>query len=226
MLNAFSSRPRTPLFLARRLRWPRSPMKNHAAILGLCFAASLRAATGGPEEPVRVLNAGIDLAVHDGRLRPAIGTENVQVFRANRTRPDMADGFGWTYNHAPMLAYWNGKFYLQYLSTPFGEHVPPGQTMIVSSVDGRAWEMPRQAFPIYLTRPGPISGTESGMVIMHQRMGFYVSPSGRLLVLAFYGRAPSPWGALGVGRVVREVNKDGSFGPIYFIRYNSLGTFN
>src|SRR5215212_4424292 len=88
-------------------------MKNFAVVLGLCLAASLRAATGGPEEPVRVLNAGIDLSVHDGRLRPAIGTENVQVFRANRTRPDMADGFGWTYNHAPMLAYWNGKFYLQ-----------------------------------------------------------------------------------------------------------------
>jgi hypothetical protein len=58
------------------------------------------------------------------------------------------------------------------------------------------------------------------MAMMHQRMGFYVAPNGRLLVLAFYGNAPSPYGQFGIGRVVREVYKDGSYGPIYFIRYN------
>jgi hypothetical protein len=48
---------------------------------------------GSPNEPVRLVNAGIDLQVHDGRLRPAIGVENIQVMRANRTHPDLADGF-------------------------------------------------------------------------------------------------------------------------------------
>jgi hypothetical protein len=177
---------------------------------------------GGPDEPVRVLSQGIDLGVHDGRLRPAIGVENIEVMRANRTHPEMADGYGWTYNHAPMLAYWNGKFYLEYLSNPFGEHLPPGQTLVATSGDGRNWDKPRQVFPIYLLRPGPISGNESGMAMMHQRMGFYVAPNGRLLVLAFYGHAPNPWGATGIGRVVREAKKDGSFGPVYFLRYNSL----
>ena len=64
------------------------------------------------------------------------------------------------------------------------------------------------------------------MAMMHQRMGFYVSPNGKLLVLGFYGHAPSPWGAAGIGRVVREANKDGSYGPIYFLRYNSLADRN
>src|SRR5690349_20446689 len=108
-------------------------MKTYLVVLSLTLTARLFAVVGEADEPVRVLNDGIDLTVHDGRLRPAIGVESIQVFRANRTRPDLSDGFGWTYNHAPMLAFWNGKFHLEYLSTPFGEHVPPGQTMIVRS---------------------------------------------------------------------------------------------
>lgn len=181
---------------------------------------------GGPDEPVRVLCDTIDLGVHDGGLRYAIGVENIQVMRANRTQPFLADNYGWTYNHAPMLAYWNGKFYLEYLSNPFGEHLAPGQTLVATSADGRNWDMPKQVFPIYLLRPGPISGYESGMAMMHQRMGFYVAPNGRLLVLAFYGQAPKVTGVGGIGRVVREAYKDGTYGPIYFIRYNSLTKWN
>jgi len=181
---------------------------------------------GGPDEPVRVLSDSICLEVHDGRLRYAIGVENIQVLRANRTRPDMADNYGWTYNHAPMLAFWNNKFFLEYLSNPFGEHLAPGQTLLATSGDGRNWDMPVQVFPIYLLRPGPISGYESGMAMMHQRMGFYIAPNGRLLVLGFYGQAPHVTGEGGIGRVVREVFKDGTFGPVYFIRYNSLANRN
>lgn len=190
-----------------------------------CTALVL-ALIGGPAEPVRVAPTGIDLETHEGGLRPAIGVENIQVMRANRTHPETADGFGWTYNHAPMLAYAHGRFYLQYLSNPFGEHVPPGQTLLVTSPDGRKWDRPRQVFPIYLLRPGPISGHESGLAIMHQRMGFYVAPNGRLLTLGHYGHAPSPMGATGIGRVVREVSADGTFGPIHFIRYNAAAGRN
>ena len=62
--------------------------------------------------------------------------------------------------------------------------------------------------------------------MMHQRMGFYVAPDGRLLVSAFYGQAPDPFGMGGVGRVVREAYKDGTYGPIYFIRYNRHAGWN
>jgi hypothetical protein len=191
-------------------------------LAGIC----LHAQPGGPDEPVRVRNGGIDLSVHDGRLRPAIGVESIQVIRANRTRPETADNYGWTYNHAPMLAYWNGKFHLQYLSNPFAEHLPPGQTLVAVSSDGRNWEQPRPVFPIYHVRPGPTSSIESGIAMMHQRMGFYVAPNGRLLVLGFYGRAPNFSGANGIGRVVREAYRDGTYGPIHFIRYNSLSDHN
>ena len=190
-------------------------------VLPLQSIAQSSPTIGGPDEPVRVLSPAIDLSVHDGRLRPAIGTENIQVLRANRTRRELADNMGWTYNHAPMLAYWNNKFYLEYLSNPIGEHLPPGHTMVATSKDGRTWDMPKEVFPMYMVRPGPIASIESGIAMMHQRQGFYTAPNGRLLVLAVYGHAPAMFGAAQIGRVVREAYKDGTYGPIYFIRTNA-----
>lgn len=59
---------------------------------------------------------------------------------------------------------------------------------------------------------------------MHQRIGFYTSTSNRLFVLGYYGivlgQKDDPNDGNGIGRVIREVNKDGSFGNIYFLRYN------
>jgi sialidase-like protein/BNR repeat protein len=210
-----------PIFNRRQvtnLPYNQIAMRNRLLLFCL-LPALLCAQPGTPAEPVRVLDGVIDMAAHDGRLRPAIGVENIEVMRANRTHPETADNYGWTYNHAPMLAYWNGKFYLEYLSNPFGEHVAPGQTLVVTSADGRTWDMPKQVFPIY-----PLK--EAGMAMMHQRMGFYVAPNGRLLVLAFYGQAPNPFGEGGIGRVVREAYRDGSYGPIYFIRYNTHAGWN
>jgi hypothetical protein len=62
--------------------------------------------------------------------------------------------------------------------------------------------------------------------MMHQRMGFYIAPNQRLLVLAFYGHTEDPFHEGGIGRVVREAYKDGTFGPIYFIRYSSHTKWN
>ena len=45
---------------------------------------------------------------HDGQLSPVVGVHNIQLVRANREHPDASNGGGWTYNHQPMLAYWNG----------------------------------------------------------------------------------------------------------------------
>ncbi|MBL8294134.1 MAG: exo-alpha-sialidase [Bryobacterales bacterium] len=183
--------------------------------------------TGSPSEPVRYLGGVyVDQTVHDGRLRPAIGVSSYQVVRANRTRPDLGDGFGWTYNHAPMLAHWNGKFYLEYLSNPIGEHEPPGQTLLVTSLDGRHWSAPTLVFPPYQPPAGTTLPPRSTGYMMHQRMGFFTAPDGRLLISAFYGHAPNPFRTGGIGRVVREVYKDGAMGPIYFVRYNSSTPWN
>jgi Sialidase-like, CBM domain len=176
---------------------------------------------GTPEDPVRVLDPDIDLTRHDGGLSPVIGVELIQVMRANRTHREGAEGFGFTYNHAPMLCYWDRKFYLEWLSNTYGEQVPPGHTLVATSIDGRNWGKANVVFPIYYFDVPPFhnSTSEPGMAIMHQRMGFYVAPNGRLLVLAFYGWN-NPFGPGGVGRVVREAYSDGTYGPIYFIKYN------
>ena len=186
----------------------------------LLLAGIARAQTGSGAEPVRYMGGvSIDLAATDGKLRPAIGVENFQIYRANRAHPEETGGISWTYNHAPMLAYWNNRFYLEYLSNPVGEHVAPGRTLVMTSSDGRTWGRPTVVFPVYQLPEGKPA-------MMHQRMGFYVAPSGRLLVLAFYGHAPNPFGMGGIGRVVREAYKDGSYGPIYFIRYNRHAGWN
>lgn len=167
---------------------------------------------------------------HHGQLSPVMGVHSVEVLRANREHPEFAEGFGWTYNHAPMLAWWNNRFYLEYLSDSVGESVPPGHTLLVTSPDGYNWGKPVVVFPKYRVPDGTTQEGVEGVAknlfaVMHQRMGFYVTDDrSRLLVIGYYGICLNPHDGpndgQGIGRVVREVYKDGSFGPIYFIRYN------
>jgi hypothetical protein len=168
---------------------------------------------------------------HHGQLSPALGVHKIQVMRANREFPQQGDGFGWTYNHASMLAYWNNTFFLQYLSNPVSEHVPPGQTLLLTSRDGYEWSKPVVVFPPYKIPDGTTKEGHPGVAkdlyaVMHQRMGFHVSrKDNRLLTLGYYGivldAKDDPNDGKGIGRVVREIYKDGSFGQIYFIRFNS-----
>jgi len=191
------------------------------------YAIAGNAQTGSISEPVRYVGGQtVDPSVHDGRLRYAIGTENIQTMRANRTHPEYADGFGWTYNHASNLCYWNGTFYQHYLSNVVDEQTDPGQTLVMTSKDGRRWSKPKVVFPPYKAPPGVKIPAGYNGYIMHQRMGFYVAPDGRLLVLGFYGHAEDPFEKGGIGRVVREIYKDGSYGSIYFIRYSSQAAWN
>lgn len=163
---------------------------------------------------------------HHGQLSPAVGTHNIQTMRANRADTGATS---WTYNHAPMLAYWNKMFYLEYLSDPVGEHIPPGQTLLQTSKDGYSWSNPVVIFPPYkvpdgFVKPGKTDTAKNAYAVMHQRIGFYTSKSKRLFALAFYGivlgQKDDPNDGNGIGRVIREIKTDGSFGPIYFLRYN------
>ena len=202
-------------------------MKNVIPIVVLLFSATLYAQTGSVNEPVRYIGGvTIDPSVHEGRLRYAIGTESRQTFRANRSHPVLSDGFGWTYSHASNLAYWNNTFFQQYLSNPVDEHIAPGQTLMVTSKDGRTWSKPEVIFPPYDPPKGVKIPEGYDGYMMHQRMGFYVTSDQRLLTLAFYGHTEDPFEAGGIGRVVREIYNDGSLGPIYFIRYTSHADWN
>ena len=164
---------------------------------------------------------------HHGQLSPAIGVHNIQTMRANRG--DNNNITSWTYNHAPMLAYWNNTFYLEYLSNPVGEHIAPGQTLLQSSKDGYNWTRPVVIFPPYkipdgFVKEGKKDTAKNSYAVMHQRIGFYISKNKRFFALAYYGialaKGDDPNDGNGIGRVIREIKADGSFGPIYFLRYN------
>ena len=165
---------------------------------------------------------------HDGGLKPVVGVHTIQTMRGATP---------WTYNHQPMLAYWNGQFYMHYLTDPRHEHEAPGKTMLQTSEDGYTWTDPVELFPEYDV---PEGWTKEGRdfppahhlkAVMHQRMGWYVYQSSKskvqspkLLAVTNYGICltikDDPNDGNGIGRVVREIKKDGSFGPIYFIYYN------
>jgi len=203
-------------------------MLKRIAILFITIAGCWSAAKA--QDTVRYTgNTVANVDYHNGRLSPVIGVHSMQIFRANREHPDQADGFGFTYNHQPMLAYWNNTFYVEYLSDKLGESVPPGQTLLITSKDGTTWSKPTVIFPQYKIPDGTTKEGHPGVAkdlfaVMHQRMGFYTAKSKCLLVLGFYGICldahDDPNDGKGIGRVVREVYPNGKFGPIYFIHYN------
>ena len=158
---------------------------------------------------------------HDGGLKPVVGVHTIQTMRGATP---------WTYNHQPMMAYWNGKFYMHYLTDPRHEHEAPGKTMLQTSEDGYTWSEPVELFPEYNV---PERWTKEGRnfppahnlkAVMHQRVGWFAAPNGKLLATGNYGICltikDDPNDGNGIGRVVREIRKDGSFGPIYFVYYN------
>ncbi len=163
---------------------------------------------------------------HHGQLTAAVGVHNIQTMRANRADKGVTS---WTYNHAPMLAYWNNTFYLEYLSNPIGEHQGAGRTLLQTSNNGYNWSYPVEVFPMYqvpngFVKEGKKDTANNSFAVMHQRIGFYTSTSNRLFALGYYGivlgKKDDPNDGNGIGRVIREINKDGSFGTIYFLRYN------
>ena len=165
---------------------------------------------------------------HDGGLSPVVGVHNIQTMRSNREHP-IAAYCDWTYNHQPMMAYWNGRFYQHYLSDPKDEQVPPSRTLLLMSDDGYSWSNPVLLFPEY---PVPEGFKKEGVegeahnikAVMHQRQGFYVSKDNHLYALASYGiclnKKDHNNDGNGIGRVIREIKSDGSLGKIYFLYYN------
>ncbi|MDT0677566.1 six-hairpin glycosidase [Autumnicola musiva] len=198
--------------------------------IAVCFGLFSYAVLAQDVDTVKYVGSTLsNIDYHHGQLRPAVGVHARQIMRASREHPQSADYYGWTYNHAPNLAYWDDTFFVQYLSNPVGEHIPPGQSYVITSEDGKNWGKPEVLFPVYpipdgYKKEGHPATAKDLTSVMHQRMGFYVSSGDKLLALGYYGIAmdehDSPNDGNGIGRVVREIYDNGSFGPIYFIRYN------
>ncbi len=201
--------------------------KNLIVVLAVAFSITTVAAQ---QDTIRYVGKTLsNIDYHHGQLSPAVGVHATQVMRASREHPEKADGYGWTYNHATNLAYWNGTFYIHYLSGIVGEHMPPSHTLLASSKDGENWTMPEVIFPSYhipdgYKKEGVDEVAKDLDAIMHQRMGFFTSSDNRFFTLGYYGIALNkkdhPNDGNGIGRVIREIYKDGSLGPIYFIRFN------
>ena len=163
---------------------------------------------------------------HDGGLKPVVGVHSIQTMRGEKP---------WTYNHQPMLTYWNGKYYLHYLTDPRHEHEAPGKTMMQTSEDGYTWSQPVELFPEYPVPEGwtkesrpDLPAAHNLKAVMHQRVGWYVdSQASRISVLLATGSygicltmKDDPNDGNGIGRVARRVFEDGTLGPVYFIYYN------
>jgi hypothetical protein len=197
-------------------------------ILSILFIVNYTLLIG--QDTVRYIgNTLSNVDYHHGQLQPAVGVHNIQTMRSNRA--DNNATTSWTYNHQPMLAYWDNTFYVEYLNNPVGEHIPPGQTLLQTSSDGYNWNAPVVIFPPYkipdgFVKEGKKDTAKNNFAVMHQRIGFYTSKSKQLFALAYYGivlgAKDDPNDGNGIGRVIREIKKDGSFGPIYFLRYNHL----
>jgi len=193
------------------------------------FKAELPSFTGGSPPYA-------DERFHDGGFRPAVGTHNYKVLRANRSHPELVTreipnfpeaGFqdmGFTYNHQPYIVYWKEHIFVNYLSGPIHEHQEPCYSLITWSKDGRNWVKPRTLFPPRMF-PNRKDDGEIQYSITHQRMAFHVSTDGRLLVSSFYGMAGTPNDGQGIGRAIREIYGPDDFGPIYWARYNSYQGF-
>lgn len=185
-------------------------------------------------EPVKYVGElTTDKRFYDGALPHVNGAHHYQIFRANRTHPTEPGKYGWTYNHQPYITYWKEKFYVQWLQGEIHEHVPPTRVVLSTSSDGRNWGKPIILFPEY-ELPQIIDETDTipagTKAVMHQRMGFYIAPNGKLLALGFYSFSANPKKApntgKGIGRVVREIKNENQFGLIYFIRYNKHAGWN
>ena len=173
-----------------------------------------------------------DVRFQDGALPHVKGVKSYQILRCNRKHPEWADDFGWTYNHAAMLAWAYGMFFCEYLSNPVDEHETPGHTLLTKSRDGVHWEKPQVIFPEVKVPTwqykGPLSDQlkDPHLTCAHQRMGFYYASNGVLLALAFYGivhdrHVSAPCDGWGVGRAVRRILPDGTPDEqIYFLLYN------
>ncbi|PTX92655.1 glycoside hydrolase family 43 protein [Opitutus sp. ER46] len=149
--------------------------------------------------------AKIDLTRTDGGLLPARGAENIAVFRASRARTDLAEGKGYTYNHHPDLAVWQGRYYLAWDSGAKDEDTWPARELYSTSPDGRTWSDPQELFPEGVTTP--------------MRLYFFLAPGGRMLAFAGLRLNHEETEEAAKGPlVVREIRADHTLGQVYTLR--------
>ncbi len=143
-----------------------------------------------------------DAKLPDGGLKPAVGVANIQIFRACRARPDLADQDGWTYAHHQDLAVWKGRLYAAWAMTPKDEDVPPYKVVYTTSTDGFTWSAPADLFP--------------REIAWSSRFMFFRAGNGRMLTFCAGKTAEGPvTEASKKSLLVREITADHRLGPVF-----------
>ena len=169
--------------------------KSLPGVLSIVALLALALHATGAQLPSYTANLQPDLSSHDGKLRWAVGVQNVQVIRSAADNPNLADGHNTIYRHHQFICYWGGLFWVMY---------DGAGTRVCWSTNGYDWRIENSS-PIF---PGG-----------HHRMAFYVASNGRLLASHYNGTRN---GGLGM-RHIREIYGPNSYGPIYAIKTNYLG---
>ena len=167
--------------------------RQAAGLLCLAFATSVYSAQL-PTYTGRIY--GDALSAHDGKLRWAVGVQNVQVSRSAPENPEASDGSRTIYRHHQMLAYWGGHFWSFH----------SGGVQLCWSTNGLDWH----------------PGVDSSYVIRGgaSRMAFYVAPNGRFLVSQANAERSGGTGE----RLIREILGPKAYGPkAYNVKTNYAG---
>lgn len=150
----------------------------------------------------------LDPTLADGGLPPMPGVENRCVFRATRSRPDLADQLGYTYHHHVDAAIWSDRLYVAWNSCERDEDVWPSRELLSTSLDGRTWTPPVELFP---------QGVSTAL-----RMYFYLAPNQRMLVIAGLRTDTSDVEEdRKHGVVVREIDASHRLGDVFTLRGSS-----
>jgi len=177
----------------------------NAILLSLLVCCTARAATPDAPDPILIApgqQSRLNPALPDGGLPPALGVQNIEVFRASRDVPELTDGKGWTYNHHVDLARWKNRLYLAWTNGQKDEDVWPAHEVYSTSLDGFTWTPPAELFP---------QGISTSL-----RMYFFHAPNGRMLAIAGLRTGTEKLvEAQKTGVVVREILADHTLAKVF-----------
>jgi hypothetical protein len=184
-------------------------MKPSFPLISVILLGVIAAATAAPQDPpIRIEGSEqsrLDFTLPDGGLPPAVGVRNIEVFRATRTAPGLADGKAWTYNHHVDMACWKGRLYVAWTSGEKDEDTWPWHEVYSTSVDGEHWSAPAELFPQGASTP--------------LRMHFFLAANGRMVAIAGLRLGLTKLSEKLKGPlVVREILADHTLGPVFTLQ--------
>jgi len=141
----------------------------------------------------------VNLEFQDGGLKPLVGVQNIQIYRATLTENNMNSKGGWTYNHHHDLAIWKKRLYAVWATTPKDEDVPPYRVVYATSKDGFNWSDPIDLFP--------------EKYAWASRFYFYLARNGKMLALSRGVLKDTPTDKMTF--LVREIEADHSLGKVF-----------